>query len=282
MSGEDPVFAEAGCRPTARLAASRHACVHGVTRDGRSAVLKCATPETMADPVGRARFAREGRVGLGLRHPGLVATLAAGPAWILLNDLRGGSGRPCASLADRVPAGGGPADILAGLATVAEGLAHMHARGLVHLDVKPGNVLSAPDGRFVLIDLGAVGVPGDVLGAGETIGSPAWMAPEQIAGAAPAPSADSWSFAAVLGFVLGGAAPYAGTADEVLRRRRAGEGPGSDFQRGWRARAPAALAPLVAAGMADAAGRRPALGAYATVLAGFAEGAAAERNDRAG
>lgn len=262
----DPAFAEAGCRPTGLLAASRHARVYGVTRDGRRAVLKRATPETMADPVGRARFAREGRVGLGLRHPGLVATLASGAEWILLDDLRAEPGGPCASLADH--ARGDLADTLRGLVAVAEGLAHMHARGLVHRDVKPANIL-ASRGRFVLVDLGAVGMPGgDPLGVGELVGSPAWMAPEQIAGAVPAPSADAWSFAAVLGFVLSGAAPYAGTADGVLERRRAGEGPGSDFRRGGQAFAATALGALVAAGMADAAGQRPPLGAYAAALAG--------------
>src|SRR5690606_31967477 len=101
-------------------------------------------------------------------------------------------------------------------------LAYLHARGIVHRDIKPAHVMFF-GARPVLIDLGAAGLAGeDPLEGSEIVGSPAWMAPEQLSGAAPAPSADIWSLCAVMMWLLTGVRPFSGQADDVLRQRREG------------------------------------------------------------
>jgi serine/threonine-protein kinase len=116
------------------------------------------------------------------------------------------------------------------LKSIAETLAHLHACGVVHRDLKPAHIMFR-DSEAVLIDLGVAGLVGsaDRLDAGEIVGSPAWMAPEQMLGAAPEPSADIWSFCAVAHRVLNGRPLYMGTAETVLDARQAGTEPKPDF-----------------------------------------------------
>jgi serine/threonine-protein kinase len=116
------------------------------------------------------------------------------------------------------------------LKDIAETLAYLHARGIVHRDLKPAHVLFRGR-RAVLIDLGVAGLAGGTgrLDTGEIVGSPAWMAPEQMRGAEPAPSVDIWSLSAVAHRLLAGRPLYAGTADAVLDARRAGAEAKPDF-----------------------------------------------------
>jgi serine/threonine-protein kinase len=183
---------------------------------GRSVVVKRA--RHLAGLDGK-RFRREARLGRSLRHEGLASVLGDAPDWIAFDRLEG-------SLLDRPEGVPG----LAALTEVAETLAHLHALGVVHRDLKPAHIMFR-GGRAVLIDLGVAGLVGseDPLDAGEIVGSPAWMAPEQMLGAAPAPSADIWSFSALAHRLLAGRPLHAGTADAVLEARRTGAEPKPDF-----------------------------------------------------
>jgi serine/threonine-protein kinase len=184
--------------------------------EGRPVAVKRARGLAGLD---RLRFARDARLGRALRHAGLAAVLADAPDWIAFERLEG-------SLLDR-PAG---LPTLPTLREIAETLAHLHSCGVVHRDLKPAHVMFR-GGRAVLIDLGVAGLVGgtDRLDTSEIVGSPAWMAPEQMLGARPEPSADIWSFSALAHRLLAGRPLYAGTAEAVFEARRAGAGPRPDF-----------------------------------------------------
>lgn len=93
------------------------------------------------------------------------------------------------------------AGVMKVLAPVAHALAHLHARGLVHGDVSPGNVLVTPEGRAVLLDLGLASSRAQGLGAS---GTPGFVAPERLRDPTGfEPSADVWSLAAVMAATLG-------------------------------------------------------------------------------
>jgi serine/threonine protein kinase len=86
-----------------------------------------------------------------------------------------------------------------------------HRSGVVHRDVKPGNVLLADDGRVVLTDFGLATVPGDpnVTRTGLVLGSPAYIAPERARDGTAGPEADLWSLGATLFAAVEGQSPYA-------------------------------------------------------------------------
>jgi serine/threonine-protein kinase len=223
--------------------------VEAVDAEGRPAIVKRARE---LDDVGRLRFAREARLGRTLKHAGLASVLGHAPDWIAFERLNGTMPRP--------PAGIAP---FAALETIAGTLAYLHARGVVHRDLKPAHVMFR--GKYaVLIDLGVAGLVGGVdrLDTDEIVGSPAWMAPEQLRGAAPAPSADIWSFSALAHSVLNGRPLYSGAADAVFEVRRTGVEPQPDFS----ALADRRLADALAAGFASPAGR-PSAGDLAAALA---------------
>jgi serine/threonine-protein kinase len=167
--------------------------------------------------------------------------LGHAPDWIAFERLNGSMPYP--------PAGIVP---FAALAAVAGTLAYLHARGVVHRDLKPAHVMFR-GGYAVIIDLGVAGLVGGVdrLDTGEVVGSPAWMAPEQLLGAGPAPSADVWAFCALAHSVLNGRPFYSGSADAVFEARRAGLEPLPDFS----TLADRRLADALAAGFAAPADR---------------------------
>jgi len=86
-----------------------------------------------------------------------------------------------------------------------------HRAGVVHRDVKPGNVLIGADGRVVLTDFGLATVPGDpnVTRTGLVLGSPAYIAPERAREGTAGPAADLWSLGATLYAAVEGASPFA-------------------------------------------------------------------------
>lgn len=171
------------------------------------------------DAVALRRFERERRIARLLVHPSLPQLVAEGEDWIAFKMLGKALCEPdvAARCAD-------PAALRPLLARLAAALAFAHARGVVHRDVKPAHVLF-DGGTPVLIDFGIAGTPGDDLQRAELSGSPAWMAPEQLAGEPAGPAADIWPLAALGLFLLTGEKPYEGEAEAVLRRRRAGEPP---------------------------------------------------------
>jgi serine/threonine protein kinase len=148
---------------------------------------------------------------------------------------------------------------------VAEALAYAHGAGVVHRDVKPGNVLLGSDGRVRLSDFGIARLVGDTARhtrTGTTIGSPAYLSPEQVRGEEVTTAADVYSLGLVLLEALTGRRVYTGPATEAALARLSTppEVPG-DLPEGWRG--------LLAQMTALEADRRPTAGEVAGRLRGL-------------
>lgn len=193
------------------------------TDDGTPVVVKRLTGAAIGDVAATRRFERERRFGHLLIHPSLPRLVAEGDGWIAFEALERGLSEP--GIAERY---GNPVAVRMLLWHLADALAFVHARGIVHRDVKPAHVLFR-DQTPVLVDFGVAGTPADDLQCEELSGTPAWMAPEQLLGGPVGPGADLWSLAALGLYLLTGQRPYLGNADAVLHRRMAGEMPAFDI-----------------------------------------------------
>ena len=192
----------------------------GRSAEGRLAAVKVIRPDLAAECGFRARFTRE--VAAARAVSGLFTALVLdadtdGPVpWLATAYVAG------PSLADAVDAHGPlpAASVLTLAAGLAEGLAAVHAAGMVHRDVKPSNVLLAADGPR-LIDFGISRAAGAsaLTQTGMVIGSPGFMSPEQATGGAVGPASDVFSLGAVLAFAATGEGPFgAGSTPALVYR----------------------------------------------------------------
>ena len=163
----------------------------------RAVAIKVFRAGATAD---RARFDAEVVVLAALNHPGLVQVYDAGEhegdAFVVLDLVDG------PTLAARLASGGPvpPAAAAEVGAQVADALAYVHDQGVVHRDVTPANVLCSPDGRALLADFGIARLidTSRVTAAATTVGTAAYMAPEQVQGLDVTPAADVYSLGLVL------------------------------------------------------------------------------------
>ncbi len=180
----------------------------------RECALKLISPALSGDRRFRERFQRESRLAASLEHPNVVQVDHAGDdAGILYLAMRLVEG----SDLRRIVEADGPLDLERAarvLGGVAAGLDAAHARGLIHRDVKPANILiEATNGgeRVFLTDFGVsrtAGKGGTVTSSGELLGSPDYMAPEQVAGDRVDHRADIYALGCVLHFALTGQPPF--------------------------------------------------------------------------
>ncbi len=155
----------------------------------------------------------------------------------------------------------GPLDVAASLRIVDEvlqALAAAHRAGIVHRDVKPGNVLLTADGTAKLADFGIAkrldDGTADVTMAGHVVGTPSYLAPEQLAGARVTPAVDIYAAGVLLFEMLTGRKPYVGsTPVEIALARRAG---GPPDVRALRADVPAPVAAAIRTALAEDPGDR--------------------------
>ena len=158
-----------------------------------------------------ARFRQEARAMGALNHPAIISVYDYGNegdiAYMAMELLEGRELRAVLSEA-RLPL----ARALEIAAAVAEGLAFAHARGVVHRDIKPGNIMVLDDGRVKIMDFGIARVrASDVkTQAGMMMGSPKYMSPEQILGEPADHRSDVFSLGVVLYEMIAGAPPFAG------------------------------------------------------------------------
>ena len=238
-------------RLMARLGAGGMGVVYlAEARDSGQVAVKVLRPEVGDDLQFRARFRRE--VALLTRVKGLCtvrvieADTESDPPYLVTEYVRG------PSLSEHVGSSG-PLDagMLYGLATgLAEALEAIHATDVVHRDLKPSNVLLTQQGPKV-IDFGiAQALDGTVLTqTGTTLGSPGYMAPEQVIGT-PGQPADIFAWGLTVAYAASGRQPFGTGPAEVLLYRMLHDSP--DI-----AAVPADLRPLVVAAVSKDPGARP-------------------------
>ena len=242
---------------------------------GQEVAIKVLDPVLARDPQLRARFVQEARIQMGLRHQGIVQVLTGqvdGDSLCLVMEFVDGM-----SLAEVIARRGAlpPAEAARIFAQVLDAVAHAHAQGVVHRDLKPGNILVQADGTAKVADFGIAKVVGDarMTRTGTTMGSPHYMAPEQVMGRKEIDArADVYALGATLFETLTGRPPFAAL--------EAGDGSDSDFAikeahvrtappdvRTLRPDVPAPLAEVVACALAkDPAQRFQSCGAFKRAL----------------
>ncbi len=196
------------------------------TRSGRRVLLKLPAPEVLGNVAAHERFAREGEALRRLNHPGVQHWVEAGRAalrpYVALQYVEGTPLRDVLRARRRLP----PAEAAGITRALAEALAYCHARGVVHRDVKPDNVIVTPAGRPVLIDFGSVLLEGakrlTFSGFSGELGTPEYMAPEQVQGKRGDARTDVYALGTLLYELLTGQPPFPAAAGEgavhVMRR----------------------------------------------------------------
>jgi len=244
-----------GYRLQARLGAGGMGRVYlGYSPGGRPVAVKVVHPELTRDPEFMQRFRREVAAAQAVSDAYTAAVVGAGtddsPPWLATTFV---SGPPLADLVAQ--AGPLPEDAVWRLAGgLTEALQAIHAQGLVHRDLKPGNILIAADGPRV-IDFGISRTTSGtvVTAARTTIGTPAYMSPEQAEGHPVGPASDVFSLGSVLTFAASGAAPFDGGEMVAIAYRVVHREP--DL-----IRVPASLRPVIGACLAKNPAARPDIG----------------------
>jgi serine/threonine protein kinase len=198
------------------------------TRLGRVVALKALPDEYARDPVRRERLAREARAAAALSHPA-VATIYAleeleGALYIVSELVRG------RTLREELRDGPLPPErLIPTLIDIASGLAAAHARGIVHRDLKPENIVRREDGQIKVLDFGlattARGYDAPtrtrLTEAGSALGTPGYMAPEQLSGAIVDARTDVFAFGVLAWELATGEHPFGADAATLLARMTA-------------------------------------------------------------
>jgi hypothetical protein len=173
-----------------------------------------------ADPQAHQRFLREAQVVAGLSHPNIInifdVDIQDGQPYIVMDFVAGGS------LSGRLASGPLSVDeTIALLIPLAEALDYAHRQGLVHRDLKPGNVLLQPDGSPVLADFGLAraaqpDTAARITATGMLLGTLAYMAPEQFAGGAADARTDIYALGVLFFEMLTGRVPFDGDSAQVM------------------------------------------------------------------
>jgi serine/threonine protein kinase len=194
------------------------------TQLGREVALKVPHFSAKGKPQVIARFLREARVAASVHHPNLCPVYDVGEfAGFHYLTMPFIEGTPLAALID--PDSPWPVPRAAGLVRqLALALEVMHQKGVIHRDLKPGNVLIRPDGEPVLMDFGLARVFTDdslrLTRTGATLGTPTYMAPEQVAGrqAEQGPATDVYALGVILYELVTGEPPFVGPVGVVYAK----------------------------------------------------------------
>jgi eukaryotic-like serine/threonine-protein kinase len=224
-------------------------------RLGRQVAVKRLHADSPVDVA--QRFDREARLGASLNHPNLVSVFdtATDDEGVLI-VMEYVDGETLSKKLRRGPLR--PEEVRKIVLDLGDALDHAHAQGVIHRDVKPGNVLIREDGMTKLADLGiATASDGTrITRSGIVLGTAAYMAPEQLDGREIGPPADIYALAAIAFEALSGRRPREGRTPMEIAHRMANDGP-PDLSEAW-PRAPKAAVQVLKRGMALDPEDRPA------------------------
>ena len=198
------------------------------TRLRRDVALKFLPDTNYDDPAARERFEREAQSASALEHPNICTIHDidedAGRHFIVMELVEG------TNLLDLVQSKGPVAskDVMSIARQVAEALAYAHERGVIHRDIKPGNILLTKDGAVKVADLGLarpIREDTEVTNPGQVIGTPVYMAPEQCRSGPIDTRTDLYSLGATLYMLLAGKPPFRADSTAALVHRVVNEPP---------------------------------------------------------
>jgi len=230
---------------------------------GRPVAIKTVRPEAAGGESAQeleARFVKEARLAGRLQHPNIVTVYDVGRegdvCFIAMEYVDGKPLTRYLGAADTLPLA-----VKVGIVRqVAEALGHAHARGVLHRDVKPGNILVGADGRVKVTDFGigkfTEATTSELTRAGHMVGSPAYMSPEQVKGEKLDGRSDLFSLGIVLYELLTGARPFPGESITTLVYQILHTDPKDPLA--WKADLPIATREVIARILAKSRDQRPA------------------------
>ncbi|MFJ6196842.1 protein kinase [Micromonospora sp. NPDC092111] len=179
---------------------------------GRTVAVKSLLPALLDEPGFAERFRGEARTMATINHPGVVDVYDFGSdqqiAFLVMEYVEGDALSSTLSRVGRLT----PARTMALLAQAADALHAAHEKGIVHRDVKPGNLLVRPNGTLVLTDFGIARseLVGQLTAAGSVLGTASYISPEQATGAVATPASDVYALGVVAYQCLAGRRPFEG------------------------------------------------------------------------
>jgi len=184
---------------------------------GRHAALKFLTPGLSANDVAKERFAIEAKAASALDHPNIctiydIDQTENGQIYIAMAYYDG------ESLKAKLERGPIPLEQSLDYALqIAEGLSKAHAQGIIHRDVKPANIMITTEGVVKLVDFGVAKMGNmSLTQSGTTVGTMAYMSPEQLQGSESDHRGDIWSLGCVLHEILTGSRPFVGAYPQAV------------------------------------------------------------------
>jgi serine/threonine-protein kinase len=180
---------------------------------GRTVAVKILLPALLEEPGFAERFRGEARTMATINHPGVVDVYDYGSdpvvgAYLVMEYVEGDALSRTLSRVGRLT----PARTMALVAQAADALQAAHDKGIVHRDVKPGNLLVRPNGTLVLTDFGIArsAMVGQLTQAGAVLGTASYISPEQAAGKVATPLSDVYALGVVAYQCLAGRRPFEG------------------------------------------------------------------------
>jgi serine/threonine-protein kinase len=230
---------------------------------GRTVAVKILLPALLDEPGFAERFRGEARTMATINHPGVVDVYDYGSdqqlAFLVMEYVEGDALSRTLSRVGRLT----PARTMALVAQAADALQAAHANGIVHRDVKPGNLLVRPNGTLVLTDFGIArsALVGQLTVAGSVLGTASYISPEQASGAVATAASDVYALGVVAYQCLSGHRPFDGATPIEIAMKHVRETP-----RPLPADIPPAVRSIVERAMAkDPAARWPTAAAMAAV-----------------
>jgi TolB-like protein/tRNA A-37 threonylcarbamoyl transferase component Bud32 len=187
------------------------------TKLNRDVALKFLHPELTRDEEAKARFIHEAQAAAALNHPHICTIYEIdeydGQSFIAMEFIEG------EGLQDKIRRGPLPIDELLSLTIqIGEGLQEAHQKGIVHRDIKPGNIMLTSQGQVKILDFGLarLGAHSKLTKTDTTLGTTAYMSPEQTSGKEVDRRTDIWSLGVLLYEMITGVRPFTGEYEQAV------------------------------------------------------------------